>query len=111
MSSYSVSGTTVNFTALDGLSDKGLMLEEITVNILIDNASDWGALFSLRSWAVTQRPIPGGNTVYVDVAGGAGPGTLHIDTLDSHTAILTALSRSEVDGGLRSRGSATWLIV
>lgn len=59
---------------------------------------------------VSQRPIPGGNNVFVDIGGGAGPGSLVIDGLDSHTAILTAVSRNQIDGGIRSVGSATFLI-
>jgi hypothetical protein len=112
MTQFAVGGTAVNFEAVETFSDKGGALEEITVGILIDNATDWGALFSLRSWNVTQRPIPGGNVVYVDIGGGAGPGSLSIDNIDSHTAILTALSRTDIEpGSLRSKGSATWLIV
>lgn len=112
MSTYTISGTTATFTALDvGFSDKGGALEQITLGILCDSATDWGALFSLRSWGVTQRPIPGGNTVYVDVTGGAGPGALAIDNLDAHTAILLDVSRSQIEpGSLRSLGSATFLI-
>lgn len=112
ITSFSVGGTNVSFTALDGFSDKAGPLEEITCNILVNSASEWGALFSLRSWAVTQRPIPGGNVIYVDIGGGAGPGSLSIDNLDSHTAVLTALSRTEIEPGtLRSKGSATWVVV
>jgi len=112
MSTFSVSGTTVTFAATsDGFSDKGGALEEITVGLLIDNASVWGALFSLRSWAVSQRPVPGGNNVIVDIGGGAGVGSLNIDNLDSHQAILISLARSEIEpGSLRSRASATFLI-
>lgn len=112
MSSFSVSGTSVSFGAtIESFSDKAGALEEITVGLLIANATDWGALFSLRSWSVTQRPIPGGVNVYVDVGGGSGVGSLHIDNLDPHNAILIALSRAEIEpGSLRSRASATFLI-
>ncbi len=112
MASFSVSGTTASFAAVETLSDKGGALETITIGLLVNSATDWGALFSLRSWSVTQRPIPGGNTVYVDVGGGAGPGSLNIENFDSHTAILLDVSRDFVESGsLRSKGSATWLIV
>lgn len=112
MSSFSVSGTTAQFTALgSSFSDHGGALEQITIGILVDGAAQWGALFSLRSWSVTQRPIPGGNTVYVDIGGGAGAGSLTIDFLDSHTAILTDVSRDLIDGGaVQSRGTATFLV-
>jgi len=112
MSSFNVGGTNVSFIAtIEGFSDKGGPLEEITLGLLIANATDWGALFSLRSWSVTQRPIPGGNIVYVDIAGGAGVGSLNIDNLDSHSAILIALTRAEIEpGSLRSRAQGTFLI-
>ncbi len=111
MASFTVGGTTATFTALaKGFADKGGALEQLTVGILVDNPSAWGALFSLRSWSVTQRPIPGGNTVYVDVGGGAGPGALAIENLDSHTAVLLDVSRDYLDAGGRSTGIATFLI-
>lgn len=113
MSSFSVSGTSVTFIAtVDSFSDKGGPLEEVTVGLLIPDATTWGALFSLRSWNVVQRPIPGGNVVEVDILGGAGVGALVIDNLDPHNAILIALSRSEIEpGSLRSRATGTFLIV
>lgn len=112
MSQFAVAGTIATFTALlTGFSDKGGALETITFGIEVDSATEWGALFSLRSWSVSQRPIPGGNTVYVDIGGGAGAGTLTLDNLDSHTAVLTDVSRDLLEpGSLRSRGSATFLI-
>lgn len=112
MSSFSVSGTTANFTALGTqFADRGGALEQITIGILVESAGDWGALFSLRSWSVTQRPIPGGNTVYVDIGGGAGAGSLNIDNLDSHSAILMDVSRDLLEpGAARMRGVATFLV-
>ncbi len=95
----------------EGFNDKGGALEEITVGLLIENASAWGALFAMRSWAVTQRPIPGGNNVIVDIAGGAGVFGLSIDNLDGHQAILITLTRDELEpGSLRSKGTATFLV-
>lgn len=112
MTQFTVGGTTATFTALDvGFSDKGGALEQITMGILCDSATDWGALFSLRSWGVVQRPVPGGNVVRVSVLGGAGPGALAIDNLDPHTAVLLDVSRDIIEpGSLRSKGSATFLI-
>ncbi len=112
MTSFTVGGTTATFTAIeDGFSDKAGPLEEITVGIEVDAASTWGALFSLRSWQVNVRPIPGGNIVYVDIGGGAGVGSLQIDNLDNHQAILTGLSRDTIEpGSLRTKGSATFLV-
>lgn len=113
MASFSVGGTTGQFTALaTSFSDRGGALEQITIGILVESSTAWGALFSLRSWNVTQRPIPGGNTVYVDVGGGAGQGALNIENLDSHTAILMDVSRDLLEpGAQRMRGVATFLIV
>jgi hypothetical protein len=113
VSSFSVSGTGVTFDALeDGFMDRGGALEEITVSILVASSTEWGALFSLRSWDVTAQNIPGGEKVYVDIGGGAGVGSLNIDNLDSHQAILIELSRDFVEpGSLRSRAKATWWIV
>lgn len=114
MSSFTVSGTSVTFTTLEtGFSDVGGALEEITVGVEFESATDWGAFFSLRSWNVTSETIPGGDTVYVDIGGGAGEGYLQIDNLDSHNAILIGekLTRSTIEpGSLRSIARATFLI-
>src|SRR5579859_302872 len=112
MSTFTIGATTAAFTALEPFSDKGLALEEWTFDVEIDDATTWGAFFSLRSWNVTQRPIPGGNTVYVDIGGGAGQGFLQVDNLDPHFAVLTGLTRSILEpGSLRSKATATFLIV
>jgi hypothetical protein len=112
LSSFQVASTGVNFDVVDAsFSDKGGALEEITATLIVANATDWGALFSLRSWNVSQRSIAGGDTTYVDIGGGAGAGSLSIDNLDSHNAVMTAISRDYVEpGSLRSRATATWLI-
>src|SRR5690348_11835842 len=111
MATFSVNNTTATFTALEPFIDIGGPLEELTFDIEVDDATQWGALFSLRSWSVTQRPIPGGNTVYVDIGGGAGQGYLIVDNLDSHFAVLTGLKRHFLEpGSLRSIATATFLI-
>lgn len=114
MSSYSVSGTGVEFDAIDmqfnSKSGQG-GLEEITCTVLVPDAGSWGALFSLRSWSITVKPIPGGENVYVDIAGGAGEGDLNIDNLDSHKAVLTSITRDFVEPGtLRSKAVCTWIV-
>jgi len=111
MSTFTIGATTAAFTALEPFSDKGLALEEWTLDIEVDDPTTWGALFSLRSWLVTQRPIPGGQNVYVDIGGGAGQGWLIVDNLDPHFAVLTALTRNLVEAGAqRSKATATFLI-
>ncbi len=112
MSSFGIGGTIVTFDLIDtSFKDTGGPLEEFVCTILVANATDWGALFSLRSWQVTQRVIPGGNIVYVDIGGGAGVGSLVLDNLSTHSAVMTALSRTYVEPGtLRSLAQATWLI-
>lgn len=115
MSSFSVAGTGISFDATDisFTSKSGSAgLEEITCTILVASSTDWGALFSLRSWNVSVRPIPGGDVVYVDIGGGAGAGDLNIDNLDSQNAVLTSISRDFVEpGSLRSKAQCTWLVV
>jgi len=111
LSTFTVATTTAQFTALEPFTDKGGPLEEWTFDIEVDDATTWGALFSLRSWSVTQRPIPGGTVVYVDIGGGAGQGYLLVDSLDPHFAVLIALSSSFLEGGsLRRKATATFLI-
>lgn len=110
-SSFTIGATTVSFDAVESITDEAGPLEEITIGLLVASSTEWGALFSLRSWDVTTRPIPGGSTVYVDIGGGAGPGSLVIDGISSHTAVLTKLTGQEIEPGtLRYFARATWLI-
>jgi hypothetical protein len=115
VSTFTIGATTATFDAVESISDKASSegLEEITVGLLFASPFDWGAFFSLRSWKVTQRAIPGGNNVYVDIGGGAGVGSLAIDNLDPHDAILIgeSINRTEIEPGtLRTKAAATFLI-
>jgi hypothetical protein len=110
LSSFTIGATSITFEAVADLGDELGVLEEITVGILIPNATAWGALATLRTPQVSVRSTLSGSAV-VDFIG-PGPGALSIDNLDTHSAILTKLSRSELEPGtLRSKGSATFLIV
>lgn len=110
MSQFTVGTSTVTFTALEPFAGKGGPLEEWTFDVLIDDATSWGAFFSLRSWNVTQRPVPGGNNVVVDIGGGAGQGYLIVDNRDSHFAIMTSLDEKMQDGGSRRLAKVGFLI-
>ena len=125
MSSFAVAGSvagSVAFIAVqEGYSSKSGALEEKRVNIVVDNAADWGALFSLvtpREFVVVRscRGQPGNPmllTTKVDIGGGAGTGALTLDNVGTWTALLVDLSDDAPEVGALTRRlvSSAWLIV
>lgn len=108
MSSFAVGGTSVSFLAPDqGFNErKDSLLRTWDLALYLNSASDFTTLLSLWSGPVTVRVCPGsaGATAYVDIAGGAGKGTLTIDnaTGSPFSAALTRLDRpSAYPGGSR----------
>lgn len=108
MSTFVIGVTTGTFTAdQEGFverTDGGLRVWEFTA--LLTLAADYATLFSLRSWLVSKRPIPGGTAAatVVDVGGGAGKGTLTLDNVvgSPFTAVLSRIERpSAYPGGGR----------
>ena len=110
-STFSVDAVSATFDVTEtSFNDKGTPTEELACKIIVYDDTQWGALFSLRSWNLNVRPIPKrvgvASKVLLQVGGGAGEGTLSIDATDTwanRTAILTDLSSdpSEADGGRR----------
>jgi hypothetical protein len=101
VSSFVVGITTATFTAdQDGFNERtepqsGLRVW--TFKALLALTTDYTTLFSLQSWLVTKRAMPGGasTTRYADVGGGAGRGTLTLDNVvgSPFFAVLTQINR------------------
>lgn len=83
MSSFTVGATTVNFTdSSQGFSERrSNLLRTWDLEVFLASASDYADFEGLWSGPVNVRVCPGsaGATAYVDIAGGAGSGTLVID--------------------------------
>jgi hypothetical protein len=109
MSSFVVGGTTVNFTIdYQGFFEhKANLLRTWDFTVLLANATDYASLAGLWSGPVNVRACPGsaGATPYVDIAGGAGKGTLTIDNASDspYTAALVRMDRPSAypSGGRR----------
>lgn len=106
MSTFVISATTATFIAdEDGFAERmdgGLRVWQFTA--VLPTATDYTALFGLRSWLVSKRPIPGGSATFADVGGGAGKGALTLDNVvgSPFTAALTRVDRpSAYPGGAR----------
>jgi hypothetical protein len=109
LSSFAIAPTTVTFIAdLDTFNERtdgGLRVWEFKAYLTLP--TDYTSLFSLRSWLVSKKPMPGGTTsaaTFVDIAGGAGKGTLTLDNVvgSPFTAALTRIQRpSAYPGGSR----------
>jgi hypothetical protein len=86
MSTFIIGGTTLTFTALEEgftLEDVGAV-ERLRLSVWLADAAAWGALWSLRSWAVGVEDLAdptGGTNAHIDYLG-AGPGTLTVDEAD-----------------------------
>jgi hypothetical protein len=77
-----------------------------------DALGDWNDAVTLMTqrWHVHQ-PL-GGAGVIIDVARGAGPGTLTIEGLGATTALLTELrTTTYLPGGARRQATATFVRV
>ncbi|GAC1397733.1 MAG: hypothetical protein NVSMB60_08090 [Mycobacterium sp.] len=108
MSTFAIGLSTVTFVAdqpsFNERNDGGLRVWEF--NAYLSLPADYTTLFSLRSWLVSKRAIPGGSALatVIDVGGGAGKGTLTLDFVlgSPFTAILTRITRpSSYPGGGR----------
>lgn len=108
MSTFQVGVGLVTFTAdQEGFSERtdgGLRVWDFTTLLVL--STDYTAMYALRSWLVSKRPIPAGTALatVVDVGGGAGKGTLTLDNVlgSPFTAVLTRIQRpSAYPGGSR----------
>lgn len=121
MSDFTVGGTSALFTATEEqFSDKSGLLEELVLKILVDDSTQWGALFSLvtpKDLISTRacRGVAGARpTVVIDIGGGAGLGTLTLDdyAFSGQQALLTDVSSEAPFPTSDTRvGHATFLIV
>lgn len=120
MPSFTVDGLTATFRAAQEQSDdKGGVLEELTLKMIVADSTTWGALFSLRTPREQMsirvaKAQTGESTVVIDLGGGAGVGQLVFEDgeLDDHDAIMTDLS-SEAPVGIDGPrvAKATFLII
>jgi hypothetical protein len=106
MSTFVIGATTATFTAdQDGFSERmdgPMRVWEFGAVLAL--ATDYTTLFGLRSWMVSKRQIPASATIYADIGGGAGAGTLTLDNVvgSPFTAVLTRIQRpSAYPGGSR----------
>jgi hypothetical protein len=118
MSTFTVGADTASFLVYDqGFRDSLVStIEEWTLPIMVSDAATWGLLNTLRSpkELVTIRTIAGQVSnppqVVIDIGGGGGQGTLTVDNLDAHTAILVGLDRTWIAQDGSSLAVSTWLI-
>ncbi len=91
MSSFAIAGVgTATFTVQDRpYGERYTPLRTIEASLYLASAAQVTTLRTLRSWQVSQRPIPSG-TPYLQVGGGPGTGTLVIDGVGTLTAALDA---------------------
>lgn len=108
MSTFVIGGTTATFTAdQEGFNERSEPQTGLRVwafNAVLPLLTDYTTLFGLLSWLVTIRAMPGGNSRFADIGGGAGRGALTLDNVvgSPFNAVLTSISRpSAYPGGGR----------
>lgn len=111
MATFNIGPTSTTFVAVvRGSSQDAAEPERLTVTMHFDELSQWDAAVALMTfrWHIHQ-PL-GGSDVIVDVARGAGEGTLVIDGLGTTSALLTELrSTTYLPGGERRQATATFV--
>lgn len=114
MSSFQVGATTVTFSAESvGFTErKTTILRTWDMTVLLANATDYTNFVGLWSLVAPPRICPGsaGATAYVQIAGGAGKGTLTLDNVvgSPFTAALTRIERPTAYPGGQRRCSVSF---
>jgi hypothetical protein len=110
MSTFVIGAVTATFSAsIRGWTQEAGDLEKLNLTVTMDDAAAWAALESLvtTKYAI-QVPLSG--DAIVDVARGAGVGTLTIGGLGTVDALLVSLNRNEFLRNGRTRAPAQFLI-
>lgn len=111
MASFTIGATVSTFKAVvRGSSQDAAEPERITVTMHFDALAQWDNAVKLMTfrWHVHQ-PLGGGGVV-IDVARGAGTGTLSIEGLGTTTALLVELrATTYLPGGARRQATATFI--
>lgn len=111
MATFSIDGTSTSFLAVvRGSSQDAAEPERITVTAHFETLAEWtnAVMLMTQRWHAHQ-PL-GGSGVIIDVARGAGPGTLVIEGLGTTTALLVELrAMIYLPGGARRQATATFV--
>lgn len=113
MSSFAIGLTTVNFEAnQDGFQEQyPTLLRTWSFEAILTVTTDYVTLAGLLSYPISIRSCPGsaGATMFADIGGGAGAGTLTLDNVvgSPFNAALSSIQRPSAfpGGGLRARVS------
>lgn len=110
-STFAIATTTAHFRAtIVNSQDEAGDLERVTLSLLIENETDWGALFTLVTTKYHVHVPLSGSGVVVDVARGPGVGTLTVPGLMTAHALLVSLQRSQWLPASRMTGRGDFLI-
>jgi hypothetical protein len=111
VATFTVDGTTATFHATIVSSDDSAGdLERLSLSLHWDTDGDWSTLYTLVTTKYHVHVPISGSAVVVDVAKGAGVGTLVISGLMSAHALLVDLRRNRWVRNGRELGSGTFLV-
>lgn len=108
---FTVGATTATFGAtITSSDDSAGDLERLSLSMHFYSDADWSTLFTLATTKYHVHVPISGAAVIVDVAKGAGIGTLTIPGLMTASALLVDLHRNRWTAAGHELGSATFLI-
>ena len=111
MATFVIGATTATFHAtIVSSEDSAGDLERLNLSIHVDNDTAWLTLFSLVTTKYHVHVPISGSTIVVDVAKGAGAGTLTISGLITCHAVMVDLRRNRWTKSGHELGTATFLV-
>jgi len=111
VATFNIGPTSTTFLAVvRGSSQDAAEPERITVTMHFDALSQWNSAVSLMTFRFhVHQPLGGASTI-LDIARGAGVGTLVIEGLGTTSAILSELrATTYLPGGARRQATATFI--
>lgn len=109
MATFTVGGTVTTFTAtVRGSGQDSLEPETLTIGAYWSTAAEWHDATNLMTQAYHVHKPLGGTAVVIDIARGAGAGTLVISGLGTTTAIMVGLRANQYFPG--ASGARTGVI-
>ena len=111
MATFTIGATTSTFKAVvRGSSQDASEPERITVTMHFDTAAEWNDAVALMTHRYHVHQPLGGTGIVLDVARGAGVGTLVIESLGTTSAVLAELrTTTYLPGAARRQASATFV--
>jgi hypothetical protein len=111
VATFTIGGTTTTFKAVvRGSSQDASEPEHIALTMHFDTVAEWNDAVALMTQRYQVHQPLGGSSTIVDVARGAGVGTLVIEALGTTSALLVELrATTYLPGAVKRQATATFI--